>query len=164
MAPIGLHRAGLSGPHWTDDSTVSIDRRPMQTGCMSYDDAGSLDDAFRNTVVRVDVDGESLVFDPLEAPFELPWVGPVHVITAWNPGRFASAHDNERRNRELEGALVAGGHDYFDAVGRARDGQWEERGFAVLGADRTWAVELGRRFGQLAIFELTTEGLRVLPC
>jgi hypothetical protein len=131
---------------------------------MSYDDVDGLDDQFRNTVVTIEFDGTDLVIDPLAAPYELPWERPVHVITAWNPGMHASAEDNAHSNLALEQILLDRSLRYFPAVGRARDGRWEEWGFAVVGADRDDALELGRRHLQLAIFELTSLGLVVLTC
>jgi hypothetical protein len=52
-----------------------------------------------------------------------------------------------------------------DADGRSRDGRHSERSVAVWGLERDEARELGRRQGQLAIFEAdAAAGLRVLPC
>jgi hypothetical protein len=136
----------------------------IQNRGMSYVEGDAQREAYRNTIVTIDVDGDTLVIDPLEAPYVLPWVEPVYVITAWNPGMTLDEEENRRRNDELRAVLDDLGHDVIDAVGRSRDGRWAEPSFAIIGLDRDAALDLGRRFGQVAIFELTTKSLEVLDC
>jgi hypothetical protein len=131
---------------------------------VSYSNSESLHDAFRNTIVTIEVNGSLLEIDPKSPPYELPWTDAAYVITAWNPGEPLPDEENRRRNIELRQELVDRDYSIFDAVGRSPDGRWEEWGFAVIGADRAEAVALGQRFGQLAIFELTTTSLAVLSC
>lgn len=131
---------------------------------VSYADGESLHDAFRSTIVTIEVNGRRLVIDPEHPPYELPWTDTAYVITAWNPGKPLPAEENRRRNVELRHELDERGYVVFDAVGRSRDSRWEEWGYAIVGVDRVEAVEIGRRYGQLAIFELTTTSLTVLDC
>ena len=52
----------------------------------------------------------------------------------------------------------------FDAIGSSPDGSHAEESFAVIGASRETCVAIGARFGQDAIFELTTTEQIVVGC
>jgi len=122
--------------------------------------------AYRSTDIRIRVGSEWL-----------PWTRMVehctgtsqevalHVITAFNPfSERRSLEENQAANRELERILVQGGRIHRPAVNRAPDGDWEEPGFAVEGLTREEARELGRRFGQHAVFEIQGNQLRIVAC
>ena len=51
---------------------------------------------------------------------------------------------------------------FWPAIGRSRDGSWSEPGVAVAGLDRDAACELGQRYRQLAVYELTEHEVRVV--
>lgn len=96
---------------------------------------------------------------------------PVHVITAWNPGGTAA---DDAANRAAQAALlthltvlVGEGHvELWPAVGFDPLHDWHEQSVAVAGLGRDAACEIGRRYGQAAIFEWTDEpdGFRVVAC
>ncbi len=100
---------------------------------------------------------------------------PIHIITAANPhGTTADRAEvepaGERRQTELIHAVdqsAKASHSavqWWPAVGTSPDGIHAELSVATSGLDRSEAVELGRRFDQLAIFELTAETQAVVPC
>lgn len=93
------------------------------------------------------------------------WMDDRHVITAFNPmSEDRPLEENRAANRELEAALLDTGRKYCPAVNRSPEGDWEEPGFAIEGLTREEARELGRRFGQYAVFEIGRHELRVVAC
>lgn len=74
-------------------------------------------------------------------------------ITAFNPGSVRLSDDqNDARQHELEDAVRLLGHPIFPGEGIGEDGAWPpERSILVLGMEREAAVQLGRRFDQMAI-------------
>nr|WP_249420202.1 DUF3293 domain-containing protein [Rhabdothermincola salaria] len=122
----------------------------------------TLRNQFLRTLVRVQAsDGNWLSAVDAVAAFGAP----LFVITAANPNsKRASNAENARRSAELRDALVAGGAQPRRAVGTSADGRWSEASWAVSGLGRKGARELGREFGQLAVFELTATELRVHGC
>ena len=90
------------------------------------------------------------------------WRGPFYVVTSDNPGSIARGDaDNAADRADCAARLVARG---LRAVStRALDPSGvhpEELGFVV--ADRDLALGFARRYGQLAIYEVTAEGVAVL--
>lgn len=95
---------------------------------------------------------------PLDAP---PW----HVITAANPDSVVSPNGvNDHANDRLAADLLGRGLQPVAVVGESPDGRWREPSLAVKGLDRSAACELGHRFGQVAIFELSSDDLLVVRC
>ncbi len=74
-------------------------------------------------------------------------------VTAFNPGSIVLAHEeNTARQRELERVVAAQGLAAYSGEGVGDDSRWPaESSLLVLGIGRSDAVQLGRRFGQLAI-------------
>src|SRR5690348_14167237 len=90
---------------------------------------------------------------------------PLFVLTAWNPGgvdRDRAA--NDEAERELESELASADASFWPALGRSPDDSWSEPGVAVAGLDRYAACALGERYGQLAVYELTGDVVRVVRC
>ena len=70
-------------------------------------------------------------------------------VTAWNPGsRTQDEAANRAANARLQAELAPWRHLPHEGVG---DGGWREEGFFVLDLPEGTAVELARRFGQVAI-------------
>ena len=88
---------------------------------------------------------------------------PFAVLTAENPvgentedeptgaQKVESDRRNDDRRADLEAQLRAAGADFQPCDGVAADGDYREKGVAVV-LPREQAVMLARRFGQLAIF------------
>ncbi|MER6470303.1 DUF3293 domain-containing protein [Streptomyces collinus] len=89
----------------------------------------------------------------------------VHVITAWNPlGRTASADANARAQSLLHDEVRRRGLTWWPAEGGDAPGTLREESVAVVGLSDTAARELGRRFGQDAVFAWAPGAWRVLAC
>jgi hypothetical protein len=93
----------------------------------------------------------------------------VHVLTAQDP---AGERQPPARNRALLGDLLGWasvelgpvGQRWWPATGTSADLDTFEQGVAVAGADRATAAGWGRRFHQLAVYEVTPDALRVITC
>lgn len=95
----------------------------------------------------------------------LPFTPPVHVLTAWNPqSTERSPADNSAADARLVTDLDAAGLAHRRATGADPEGTWAEDGHAVAGLDRPAAAELGRRYGQHAVYELTEAEVLVVEC
>ena len=115
-----------------------------------------LRDAFEATVVKVHVAARTYELRRAEPfPDALAAKGILHVITAHNPnGEPMTEQENVRRHCRLIDELRCWpGIRTADAEGRSRDGRHSERSVAVWGLSQSQACEVGRRHGQLAIFE-----------
>ncbi|NCG21141.1 MAG: DUF3293 domain-containing protein [Rhodobacterales bacterium] len=110
------------------------------------------------TVRAVD-DGEP----PVAAP--TAWPSSVFVLTAHNPGgrrltESETADAMERLKREVETCTDA----QWPAIGASRVGSWQEHSIACSGATREAMLDIARRYGQRAIFELCDCEIRVIDC
>lgn len=111
--------------------------------------------------VRI-ADGEVLV-DADKSP--LLRSGPVHVVTAWNPGALRPTEERNREaDRELRGRLVQLGFQPHRAVGCDPASPHHEEGWAVVGMSDERACALGAEFGQDAVFRIDPGTLTVLAC
>ncbi|MCW2870168.1 DUF3293 domain-containing protein [Actinacidiphila oryziradicis] len=89
----------------------------------------------------------------------------IHVITAFNPrGRTAPAEDNDRAQRLLLDEIDRRTLTWWPAAGGDAHGVHVERSAAVVGLSDAAARELGRCFGQDAIFAWTPDSWRLLSC
>ncbi|MEU7060906.1 DUF3293 domain-containing protein [Streptomyces sp. NPDC046197] len=87
------------------------------------------------------------------------------MITAWNPrGRTASADDNARAQGLLLDEIRSRALTWWSAEGGDACGTHREESVAVAGLSDAAARDLGRRFGQDAIFAWTPDAWRVLAC
>ena len=149
LNPIGQPRSQLpekieGDPHPQPPSPPHGDPRPPRI-------SDRLLAAYLETDIRVRGDSE--------------WEEDFHVITAFNPlSEWRSQEENKVANRELKAALVEEGRIYRPAVNRSPEGRWVEPGFAVERLTREEAREMGRRFGQYAVFEIGKNELRVVAC
>src|SRR5438067_2235057 len=74
-------------------------------------------------------------------------------VTAWNPGavKLSDAENNARQNA-LIAEVQARGLPFLLGRGVGRDSSWPaEASILIVGASRLEAMELGKRFGQIAI-------------
>lgn len=116
--------------------------------------------AFLATEVFVDLDGERI--DASDAAGRL---GTLFVLTAHNPAsKVRPDAENEQQNAALKADLVALGIESYDAIGRSPDGSWFEPGFALVGVDVATANDLGKKYGQYAIFEVRPDRVIVHAC
>lgn len=87
------------------------------------------------------------------------------VITAWNPfSKKLSLAENRQRNIELEKDLLYARAEILKAIGRSDDWKWFEESFAVRDIDMIEIVRIAKKYQQNAIFQLSSEGRKVIPC
>ena len=101
----------------------------------------------------------------VRTPEALPGDAPIFTVTAYNPnGVEREAAVNAAAEQELEHELTLIGAQFWPATGRSLDGSWSEPGVAIAGLERADACDLGRRYGQLGVFELTESEVHVVRC
>jgi hypothetical protein len=93
-----------------------------------------------------------------------PFGGPVHVLTAFDPGpaRLSPA-ENARRQQVLVDELPSPVRRW-DAEAGAADGSHTEHGVLVEGLTDDEALALGARHGQDAIFRWSAAAWSIVPC
>jgi len=129
---------------------------------MSGDD--DLWDLYADALIDCEIDGQLRC---LRGPSSdaLPAGGSIIVLSAYNPAGVSQDHAlNEAAEARLERDLAAIGVTIWPALGRSRDASWSEPGVAVAGLGRVRACEIGSRYGQLAVFELTADDVHVVRC
>jgi hypothetical protein len=124
---------------------------------------------YTRAVLRVpDLDGRTVVLRPRPAGTVVgtfPFDGPVHVVTAHNPGAARpGAAENAARQARLEADLDARGLRYTRTVAGAEDGLHAEEGVLVVGLDDDAACALGAAWGQDAVFRWSRSAWSVLAC
>jgi hypothetical protein len=81
-------------------------------------------------------------------------------ITAWNPGSEPLAREiNDARNEALAREVAARGFASLEGVGHSPDRDWCEESHLILGIDRNAALELARKYGQVAFLHAGVEGV-----
>jgi len=94
-----------------------------------------------------------------------PFDGPVHVVTAHDPGAARLGdEENAERQARLEAELDARGLPHRRTVASAEDGSHAERGALVVGLDDDAARALGAAWGQDAVFRWSRTAWTVLAC
>lgn len=89
--------------------------------------------------------------------------GTFYVVSADNAFSTRLDPDNERRRHELGELALSRGLASSPALGRDPRGGWpEEKGLAIFNQSEAFCRALGRAFDQRAIYEVTSEDLRVL--
>ena len=113
------------------------------------------------TVVTVCVDGNWMSgFDFCESR-----AVQIHVITAWNPGDERPGSEiNDARNEQLLADISALGFGSSEALGSDPNSAHSEKSWAVIGLTDKVAVELGKKYGQVAIFRITESRQSVIGC
>ena len=92
------------------------------------------------------------------------WPQSFHIITAFNPGKIVGAEINAKADEELRKKLNIAGSRCFRITGASLDLKHQEQGWGVAGLSEERALGIGRRYGQNAIFEITTGVLSVIGC
>jgi hypothetical protein len=93
---------------------------------------------------------------------ELP--GSFVIITAHNPSGFDhSDEENQRFDRQLQAELHKRGLDAIAVTGSSPDFSHSEPGYAVE-VDQETGVDIGRQFGQEAVFWVHDGQLHLVDC
>jgi len=118
---------------------------------------------FAQAVVRLDLPGGEVVLTPTERlrGGAFPFADPVHIVTAYNP---AGLESDEAANRERHVALghALAGRPLVASTGSGPDGSMPEPGYAILDTTLNEAIDLGRRFGQRAIYQWAPDWLDIV--
>ena len=89
----------------------------------------------------------------------------IHVITGWNPGdERLGSEVNDARNEQLHADISALGFDALAAQGSDPNSSHSEKSWAVVGLTDNAAVELGKKYDQVAVFRITESRQSVLGC
>ena len=124
-------------------------------------------EAYQRTRVEIDLLDGSLMIGPSDAaPAQARAHLPLYVVTAWNPkGQRLDAAANAARHKELVDRVVDRGLEHWPARGHSADdpSHEAEEGLAIAGLQRPQAIAWGAGFDQLAIFEISENGLAVIP-
>jgi len=89
----------------------------------------------------------------------------IHVITAWNPGdERPSSEVNDTQNNQLLADISAMGLEVLEALGSDPNSTHAEKSWAVIGLTDKIAIELGKKYGQVAVFRITHTQQSVLGC
>jgi hypothetical protein len=89
----------------------------------------------------------------------------IHVITAWNPGdERPSSEVNDTQNNQLLADIAAMGLEALEALGSDPNSTHAEKSWAVIGLTDKAAIELGKKYGQVAVFRITESQQSVLGC
>ena len=124
----------------------------------------SLWDVWAEALIDCEVGGLVRCVRGLDAG-PLPGDAPILVVTAYNPDGVERERElNEAGERALELELTSAGVVFWPATGHSADGSWSEPGVAIVGLRRSEVCEIGRRHGQLGIFELPDTEVHVVRC
>jgi hypothetical protein len=89
----------------------------------------------------------------------------IHVVTAWNPGdERPSGEINESRNEQLRLDITELGFDVLEALGSDPNSIHSEKSWAMIGLTDEVAIELGKKYGQVAVFRISETQQSVLGC
>ncbi len=127
-----------------------------------------LGQAYQGAVYQIDVPrmavqpgiANLILVELLEAGQVESWA----IITADNPqSELLPDKENKRRFLSLQKAVKALGKPAFKGFGLDPNGRWPpERNLLILGLSNREAIELGRKFGQLAIVWGGMDGIGVV--
>ncbi len=120
-------------------------------------------DGFTNAVVTIDLPSGRHRIEPRPdgATGDFPFDAAVHIVTPYNPDGVETTAEANQRSLDRFLAIV----DQLTAhptVGSAPDGSMAEPGRAIEGLALPDAIELGRRFGQRAIYRWSADALSVI--
>jgi hypothetical protein len=89
----------------------------------------------------------------------------LHVITAWNPGdERPSQETNDTQNDLLRADMLALGVQPLEALGSDLSSEHSEKSWAAVGMTDGQAIELGKKYEQVAIFRINGSRQTVLGC
>lgn len=120
----------------------------------------SLADLYLATIVLTKIEGEWILAHHAAAR-----LGPIHVLTAWNPGSDRpSRAANDVANEALRQLLVAESCSLVPALGSDPNSEHVEESWSVSGLTDRRAREIGALFGQWAVFRISPTEQAVLGC
>lgn len=89
----------------------------------------------------------------------------IHIITAWNPGEERPGDAiSDSQYEQLRLDISALGFECFEALGSDPNSTHVEKSWAIVGMSDNVAVELGKKYHQVAVFRITQSRQSVLGC
>ena len=104
---------------------------------------------------------ETVFYGPVPAA---GWPSGFHVITAWNPKQIVSEPENVAADNRLRTQLEMDQIAHFRITGCSADLAHQEASWGVIGISLGRATEIGRQYGQNAIFEVLNGEAFVVSC
>jgi hypothetical protein len=92
------------------------------------------------------------------------WPERFYIFTAYNPGLIVEEDINALADDKLKKELNNDRSSFFRITGCSPDLKHREPGWGVTGLSLERALELGRQYGQNAIFEISGGFLSVIGC
>ncbi len=113
-------------------------------------------EAFNNTDYVVNINDKTIIINIGKAQTELDnLIKPLKkwaFITAYNPlPKILSDDENKTRNKQLRQDAENLGFQVYTGYGISKDKCWKEDSFLIVGIDKIEAIQLGAKYGQLAI-------------
>jgi hypothetical protein len=100
----------------------------------------------------------------LGPPPESGWPHDFQIVTAHNPKRFASETENNEADTSLRKLLEQEQIFHFRITGCSADLSYQEAGWGIVGIEFDRAIQIGRQYGQNAIFEVLDGEAFVVSC
>lgn len=104
---------------------------------------------------------ETVFYGPVPAA---GWPSAFHIITAWNPKRIVPEPENHAADTLLRIQLEQDQIVHFRITGCSADLAHQEASWGVIGISLGRAIEIGRQYGQNAIFEVLNGEAFVVSC
>jgi hypothetical protein len=95
---------------------------------------------------------------------ESDWPRDFQIVTAHNPKRIASNAENIAADTSLRGLLEQKQISHFRITGCSADLAHQEAGWGLVGISLGQAVEIGRQYGQHALFDVRDGETFVVSC
>ncbi|MEV0948623.1 DUF3293 domain-containing protein [Rhodococcus sp. NPDC049939] len=158
-----LHDHGVS-VIWASGDDFAVRRCPDSLAAFAANDV--LWQNYSEAVVDVALPTGAVRITPTDdaAYGTMPPAGPLHIIAACQPGELPGTERERESHRRLTDYLHGRGLDTFGAIGGSPDGTYQELSVAVSGLSDEQAREIGRRFGQVAVFSWNSSQWKLLAC
>ena len=104
---------------------------------------------------------ETVFYGPVPAA---GWPSDFHVITAYNPKKILTEQENHIADTRLRTQLEQEQVAHFRITGCSADFTHQEASWGVVGISLGRAIEIGRQYGQNAIFEVLNGEVFVVNC
>ena len=92
------------------------------------------------------------------------WPSDFHIITAFNPKKILPEAENHAADARLLTQLEQEQIAHFRISGCSADLAHQEASWAIVGISSVRAIEIGRQYGQNAIFEVLNGEAFVVSC
>lgn len=92
------------------------------------------------------------------------WPSDFHIITAWNPKRIVPEPQNHEADARLRAQLEQEHFEHFRITGCSEDLTHQEASWGIIGVPSERAIQIGREYGQNAVFEIIGGEAFIVSC